>query len=965
MQTMEPKPSTFLGELAASLYARHRGDFASLALLFPSRRARLFFAEELTARAQEPIWEPEWLTVEPLMEELSGLHLGDRLRLIVELYHVYGRYHTEEFDRFYFWGEMLLSDFDMIDKYRVDAESLFANISDLKELEADLSYLTPEQRELINRFWEGVLNDSSDTEERQRFLGIWRTLWPIYRDFRARLLELGFGYGGLVQRVAAERLETGESSLRSDRHYVVAGFNALTSCEKVLFDHLRGVGAEFYWDYDESYLRDEVQEAGMFLRENLRRYPEPVGEINHRSLSKEQKIEILSAASDAVQCKVVSELLDSFRERNEEGVPQPLDRHTAVVLTDEELLMPLLYSLTPSEGQLQPDAVNVTMGFPLKQSVVYTLVERLLNLQQHGRKGRGGHLFYHADVTGLLAHPLLNVVPGEVLQELQQDIVKNRRITVEASHLACTPVLEEIFRPATEWRTLSDYLISILGLLGGGVREESGLGERTATLMLLSEEITKLRNSIEICQIDISLTTYLSLLRRHLQSLRIPFEGEPLNGVQVMGILETRNLDFDRVIILSMTDDNFPGPLDNHASYIPYNLRAAYGLPTPEHHEGVHAYYFYRLLQRAREVHLCYCSKSDFKTTGEPSRYIRQLEYESGLPLRFSEVGIDVNLPEESPFEVEKSGSVREQLEAFLREEKPHTLSPTAFARYLACPLKFYFASVAKLREREEVSEEVDNPLFGTVLHASMEQLYASLRGRELAEADFDALLEGDRVARAVRRAIEQEFFCGEERPDEEYPGNLLLVRSIVERYIREGIIPYDRAHAGFTVLGTETPVACDFSIDAERSVRFAGLSDRLDLLPNGQVRVVDYKTGSVQLEFNGLEELFLGKYRSSKANLFQTLLYALMVWYSEGRNARPALYYVRAMNNPDFSPWLRDKKQRDEEVSYALYGEKFEELLREKLKELFDWEIPFRPCSEQESDTICNYCDFRTLCRR
>ena len=383
--------ATFLGEVARSLYARHGEEIASLSLLFPSRRARLFFADELSRIADKPLWEPEWLSLDRMMEELSGLHAGDRLRLIAELYGVYRRYHEEDFDRFYFWGEMLLGDFDMIDKYRVDAGQLFRNISDLKELEADWSYLTDEQRQIIRAFWEGVFLEtdrSTDSVERQRFLRVWNSLGAIYAEFRERLSELGFAYGGMVQRRAADRLLSGEARVDGDRRYVVAGFNALSECEKVLFDHLRQAGAEFYWDYDRSYTDRREQEAGMFLRDNRRRYSEASDEVTHDNMKSDKEIRIVSTASNAAQCKYVPTLLGELRPKDAQGGPIALDKRTAIVLTDENLLMPLLCSLSDPERECPDERVNVTMGFPLKHSTAYTFVERLIELQAHGRNSR-------------------------------------------------------------------------------------------------------------------------------------------------------------------------------------------------------------------------------------------------------------------------------------------------------------------------------------------------------------------------------------------------------------------------------------------------------------------------------------------------------------------------------------------------------------------------------------------------
>ncbi len=950
---MANRGETFLGEVARSLYTRYGEDFSSLSLLFPSRRARLFFADELARIADRPLWEPEWLSLDGLLEELSGLHTGDRLRLIVELYNIYRNYHNEDFDSFYFWGDRLLSDFDMIDKYRVDAGLLFANIADLKELEADLSYLTAEQRRVINLFWEGVLNETPDTPERRKFLEIWNSLGPIYQQFRARQLELGFAYAGLVQRTAAERLERGEASLDESRRYVVAGFNALSECEKRLFDHLKALGADFYWDYDESYLRAQEQEAGMFLRENCRRYPEVLGEVSHDNARKDKQLKVYSFVSDAVQCKFIGHILDGFRTAEQPS----LDKRTAVVLTDENLLMPLLSSLNNEH-----DAVNVTMGFPLKQTSAYTFVERLLELQSHSRmKGQEAE-FYHADVMGILTHPYLSSVEQDTLHKLKQEIIENRRIRVPASLFAGSPLLTTLFQPIGNWRELSNWLLAALEQIGSEPSESFESEERAAAMMMISEEISRLRNSIDSCEIEISTSIYTSLLRKHLQTLRIPFDGEPLNGVQVMGILETRNLDFENVVILSMTDDNFPGRLDSGASYIPYNLRAAYGLPTPEHHEGVYSYYFYRLLQRARNVVMCYCSHADEKSTGEASRYIRQLEYESGRPIQFYEVGVDLNLPPEEPIVVPKLGRVREALEAYLHPREPKAISPTAFARYLACPLKFYFASIAHLKEREEVSEDVDNPLFGTLLHESMERLYQRILNEEHPAKSLEAMVRAGEVEQAVRLTIEKELFRGEPTPESEYPGNLLLVRDIVVRYIRGAIIPYDCRQNDFKVEGLECPVTCDFSFAHDCRVRLGGKADRIDRMDDGSVRVVDYKTGGIHLEFNGLEELFEGRNRSLNANIFQTLLYALMLRSNGEKDIRPALYYVRRLNREEFSPYMIDKSSGSEALNYAAVADTFEERLRQKLAELFDFELPFRPCEDVEQ---CRFCDFKPICRR
>lgn len=356
----------FLDEVAADLYARYGAGISELTILFPSQRARVFFLDALSRVAERPLWRPEWLTIDELTAEASGLRAGNDVRMVTELYKIYSEYHPEPFDRFYFWGETLLRDFDTVDKYLIDADRLFRNISDLKELEADLSYLTPEQVRILRSFWAELLGDGDLSEEKRRFLNVWRTLAPVYRRFRERLRALGVGYPGLIQRTAIERLASGEGSFARPRRYVVAGFNALSECEQRLFRHLAThEQADFYWDYDTYYVDDRAQEAGLFMRDNLRAFP-PAAAIGHDAFCGDKRLTVVAASSDAVQCKYVARIVE---ELTRAAGGRPPGRETAVVLTDENLLTPLLHALPADAG-----GVNVTMGYPLRQSLACTFV---------------------------------------------------------------------------------------------------------------------------------------------------------------------------------------------------------------------------------------------------------------------------------------------------------------------------------------------------------------------------------------------------------------------------------------------------------------------------------------------------------------------------------------------------------------------------------------------------------------
>ena len=483
----------FLEEVARDLHARYGAELSDRTILFPSRRARLFFTDALSRIADRPMWQPAWTTIDCLTTEISGLETGDRLRLIAELYKVYSQYHDEAFDKFYFWGEMLLADFDTIDKYRIDARQLFRNLSEIKELEADISYLTPAQLQILS-FWSSLGPEADLSEEKRRFLAIWKTLGPIYERYRERLAALGIAYGGMVQRAAAEKIEAGDYAFPEPRRYVVAGFNALSECEKILFRFLATTAeTDFYWDYDTYYKTNPEQEAGMFVRENMALFP-PRAELSHDGMALPKELTVVSAVSNAVQCKYAAEILREYARQ------APLDKRTAVVLTDENLLLPLLYALPAEAGK-----VNVTMGYPLKQTLAYTFVERLVALQARRRSKGTETTFYHADATGLLNHPYVSGCDEALTRTLSEEIADERRISVDAAWLGRNGLLQSVFRPAENWQELSDWLLEVIGAVARMPYAGDDAGQRTEFLAVIAEEIHKLRNSLETCGIPIEI----------------------------------------------------------------------------------------------------------------------------------------------------------------------------------------------------------------------------------------------------------------------------------------------------------------------------------------------------------------------------------------------------------------------------------------------------------------------------
>ena len=969
--------ATFIEEVASRLYDKYGDDVSSLTVVLPSKRARLFFAEALANIAVRPIWEPNYTSIDDVMCQLSALRKADKLRLVAELYKVYSRYHEESFDEFYHWGEVLLADFDMVDKYLVDASQLFSNISDLKELEADMSYLSAEQIELINRFWRTLTGETSkvidEASAKGRFLKVWRSLGAIYEEYRSRLQQLGIGYAGMIYREAAERLEQGKAELSGNERYIFVGFNALSKCEKALLGYLqRAARSEFYWDYDRYYAENKFQEAGMFIRENLSLFPqeERLPCDNFRNIG---SVNILSTSSNVAQCQSVVDILEDIAAKNG-GV---LDKNTAVVLTDESLLMPLLYALPEKfkvkrenrgDKEVVKPAVNVTMGYPLRNTLAYSFIERLLELQKHARRDKSGEAtFYYVDVDGLLTHPYIADVSTSQYSKLRAEIVEHRLFQVPSSMVATTPLLQALFHKTEGWREQSDYLLNIIDTISASTAAGEESAFRSEFLSIAYDAILKLQNVVEQCDIEISESIYRSLVRRHLQAERVPFTGEPLEGLQIMGILETRNLDFKNVILLSMTDNNFPGSRATDKSFLPYGLRYGFEIPTAEHHEGVYAYYFYRLVERAENLYMLYSSAADDKSTGEPSRYIRQIEYETDFKINYTNVGVEVSLSDSSDIEVAKSDEVFDKLLRFTRDKG---LSPTAFSTYVKCPLKFYFNVVERLRPEDELEESVDNMTFGNIFHEAADLLYAQIKNDADPASRLAELRDRGEVAKCVDEAIAKIYFGNEDGVlRQELGGELIIIRNIVREYLGSNLLNYDIRNNEFVVADTEYDLKMTMPIEVGEEkfdVRLAGRADRIDSLNNGLMRVIDYKTGKPRLNYSGVDALFHGEPIATKreSNIINTLLYAMMLSRERGRDVRPELYYVGSMVREEYSSRFVETIERKSRTleAYSEVAEAFEAEVANTLREMFDRRTAFKQC---EDDSACKYCDYQTICNR
>ncbi len=937
--------SSFLHTVATDLLARYGERISGLTLVFPNRRAHLFFSKSLSQIIAKPLWQPVYKSIEELVKGASPLRVADTFTLLVELYAIYGaeRKTDEPFDRFYYWGETLLHDFDQLDKYHVNAAALFTNLRHAKEMEGDFTFLTPEQVAHIQRFW-NTFSVEKENRLQQDFVAVWEVLLPIYEKFNSRLKDKGIAYEGMVYRTVADSLEAcapGHDGGFSGQ-YVFIGFNALNECEETLFRFLKNCGrAEFYWDYDAYYVDNKHQEAGLFLRENIKNFPSPID--NCQSSIVNCQLSIISCPSDIAQTKVVPQLVQDMTDTP--------DERTAVVLADEQLLIPLLHALPAVASQ-----INVTMGYPLRQTAVYSLVELLLQLFGHMRTSTTGEAgYYYQDVQALLAHPYMKQLLYGDTTDYTKDLVIRNNVYVPHSFFASNDALSCLLQPVGDFREVSARLLSLADRLSA----DAVLAETDPLLRGLLQhvvrQINQLTEALAQSSLDISLKLYSNLLRKIFRDEAIPFTGEPLAGIQVMGLLETRNLDFENIIVLSANEGVLPR-VSRAVSFIPYNLRRGFGLPTPEQQEAVWAYYFYRLLQRAKQVKLLYNAKTDGMTTGEPSRYLLQLELESGLPVTKETLSFNVEIPDTQPIVAQKTA---ESLAAITR------ISPSALNMYLACPLRFHFRYVAHLKEQEDVAERVDSRQFGNLLHRAMELVYQPWVGQEVTAAMLDQLLKKtETITQLVDKAIACEYYQAQELPpDYAENGDLQIVHGILCQYIRQ-LLLVDKKHAPFVPEGIELPVEHTFHFivgGQPRQLVLGGVIDRLHR-KGTMWYVVDYKTGHPDNEFESVVALFGDDARKQHPAVLQTLLYSLIVQHEKQQPVTPLLYFLRESHSDEADFAIRDKSEKQPVVDVANYVGSLNEMLEIKFSELFNIEQPFVQTADSKT---CEYCAYRTICNR
>ena len=962
------KPSgymeTFLKQVAHDLYNKTEGNFTKVAIVFPNKRASLFFNEYLAQESDRPIWSPTYVSISELFRQSSDLSIADPIKLVCDLYKVFQKAtgSKETLDDFYFWGEMLIADFDDADKNMADTHALFSNLKDLNELMDNYDFLEEGQKEALSQFFHNF-SINQVTELKQRFISMWNVLGDIYAEYKALLESQSIAYEGMLYRQVIEQLDV--EALPYNK-YIFVGFNVLNKVEHTLFKKLNEAGkAMFYWDYDTFYLNKTPHEAGEFIRRNLRDFPSELPASFFDNLNQPKEVTFIESPTENGQVRYLPQWIRENLTSQE--------KETAVVLCNEALLQPVLHALPDNVKH-----INITMGFPLSQTPAYSFVNALMELHTSGYNPNNGRYLF-AEVISVLKHPYTRQLSPEA-EKLEQTLTRDNRFYPLPSELKQDNVLELLFTPRRNNLDLCSMLSEALKEVAV-IYQQQAASHSDAFDQLYRESLFKtytlvnrFHTLIESKELNVQAETFQRLLTRVMSSSSIPFHGEPAIGMQVMGVLETRNLDFRHLIMLSVNEGQLP-KAGGDSSFIPYNLRKAFGMTTIDHKIAVYAYYFYRLMQRTEKVTLVYNTATDGINRGELSRFMLQFLIEWGYPVLRKQLEAAQSPQSSAPIIIEKTPDVMERMKSVfdIRNNPKALISPSALNCYLDCPLKFYYKYVALLSAPDEVTADIDSAKFGSIFHYAAEHIYKDLtaHGKLISRENLETLLKDEvRLQTYVDNGFKELFFNLPPNEQPEYNGIQLINSAVIVKYIQQ-LLRNDLRYAPFTFIGSEQRIFENIEIctsTGDIQSRIGGIIDRIDS-KGESLRIVDYKTGGDADTPANVQSLFIPDKKRSNY-VFQTFLYASIVCKklrekNDSRLVAPALLYIHRAASENYSPVIQmgePRKPKEPVDNFAQYEGDFRENLKTLLEDIFNPDISF---TQTEIEDKCAYCDFRALCKK
>lgn len=960
--------TTFMENICDEIISKYRDIILDICIVFPSRRAGLYFKNVLGKKAGNPVWSPSVYSIEDFVEEFSSYSFADNFKLISELYASYSDVMCKEkkinknsseyadvddgiesFDSFYSWGEMLLNDFDIIDKYLADTNLLFKRITDLKEIEENFPL---EFQESFKNFW-GTLVNGKQTGAKKNFIKIWNVLGKVYADFTARLSAERICYPGMAYRKLFEEYEDVIGRFEWKK-IIFAGFNSLNPVEEKIMKELlvRGI-AEIYWDADQYYISDNNQEAGSFIRKSLISLGQSEIKFENNLESDSKNIFVIGTSTSTGMAKVLGSELKELTDKNDF-----VEEKSAIVLPDTKLLLPVLYSI-PDEIK----NINITMGFRFSDTPLYSLIYLLMELQENSIYEKGQARFHHVFVRKILLHPYIKFQDPSVIYGILNLIKKENKIYFSIDDFArnVPRILKIIFSKVESMENVISYYSDIIDVISSKIAEDESKDSdykkiQAEYLYNFFLYFNRLNDVIRESGIEMNIDTYKKLLIDILKKISIPFTGEPLKGLQVMGLLETRALDFENVFILSVNEGILPeGRTQN--SFIPYSLRKALKIPTFETEDSITAYYFYRLMQRAKNVYLIY-DVNFGNYVREKSRFILQIENElirrnKNINYVSKTVIAELCKFETKKIVIQKNKKVSEKLKNIGH------FSPTAVSEYIFCPLQFYFKRVAGIKEEEKTEESFTSLSIGNVMHKILEEIYTPYRGKTVSEDDLKKTEKNlfDNFGNIFKDAVRK---CESDYILKEYNGKNILFKDIVASLLQR-LLECEKSQIPFKILDLEKDVIYQLSIplkNEEISFRIKGRIDRIDE-KDEVIRIIDYKTGNYELkkfDEKNPEEYFnrLISDAGYKDN-FQAFFYGYFYWKNnQEKKINVGIYPIKKILNG------LDKLKKDyiENEEFLM----FESNLSKLFSEIYDSDIAF---IQTEDEKKCTFCPYSGLCHR
>ena len=933
------KDNTFLSHVAQDLLLRFGNNLMGVTLVFPNKRARLFMNEELLSKTSSPMWAPEYATIAELFEGIVGNNVCESIPAVCTLYQIYKQLmgsNAESLDKFWGWGEIILSDFDDIDKHLVDANSLFLNAKELDQMES-LDFLTENQLNALKQFF-GSFTPENKTRLQEQFARLWSVMPELYHGLKDAMPEGVQPYQGALERLAVENADL-LSRLNMERTYCFVGFNMLSETEKKLMSYLQKRNkALFYWDYDEMYLKNRNCEAGDFIRQNLERFPNALSKGNcYDNLRHKTEFTFVSTSTDSIATRYIPEWLENHL--------TPTERETALVLCDEAQLQPTLHSIPDNEANGSPKDINITMGYSIVGTPVHSLILALVALQTEGWDEKRKR-FRLPFLKSIKFHPYHQYMDRDIWE------VYHNPVDVPGLMLYLDRVLMSITSQMKEDEAFDDVLMV----------ESIYVVHRT--LMQFHDMASDAQYPLELHP-----TTLRRLLRRVFSSLSIPFHGEPAQGLQVMGVLETRCIDFRNLLLLNVGEGYLPkSGADN--SIIPYTLRVGFGLTTPRHRIAVFAYYFYRLIQRAEHVTFIYNENSSGNVRHEMSRFLRQLQAETDIPIKCFRLEAEQDSVFTMLDTVPKDKAIMDLMHQKYNlkcNPKARALSPSAMNVYMNCPMQFYISSICGIREQPNPEDGIDPRLLGTIVHNVAEIVYNDIISHSGSKTITRSLLseytkDGGKLLQPL---IDKEF--EKEAGITEFRGENILVRGVVERYLLN-LFRWDEKHAPIVMEDMESDMYTTIEVEQDGEkliINTGGRIDRMDIITdkdnNMCFRILDYKTGAHEDSPKSLNDLFR-RDADHASYYFQTFLYALATMRSGRTNLpiRPVLFYTAKAGKDDYNPSLYFGNDVIADISH--FANDFEEQLKLLIAEIFDKNKPFVKTTRTST---CDYCDFKKLCGR